>query len=209
MQYFNGSDYDTLYPQTQYSNIIGTPSFTFDNITGVVPIDKGGTGQNNANDGLGSLINSCTSLSSANSSDYIGIYDASASSGRKISVSSLANYIKSAVGQGLKFGTYTGNSPADNLVETGDYDNWRTINIGTSYSLLIFFDGLRAGGENFSNMETSYVTSANVTFRYSTRDSITCLEKTSSGFRVRNVYSDYTSNHYFNYSGTTYCYLYG
>ena len=49
MQYFNGTDYDTLYPQ-----------ILVDNINGVLSIDKGGTGQTTGNSALKKLIDSCT-----------------------------------------------------------------------------------------------------------------------------------------------------
>ena len=56
MQYYNGTDYDTLYPQTQYSNIIGNID---SGILPIVPINKGGTGQISANQAMGALINGC------------------------------------------------------------------------------------------------------------------------------------------------------
>ena len=58
MQYFNGMDYDTLYPQT-----------LVDNINGVLSIDKGGTGQTTGNSALKKLIDSCT-VASISSNSY-------------------------------------------------------------------------------------------------------------------------------------------
>ena len=56
MNYYNGSTYEALYPKTQYSNIIGTPTLSYSNISGTVPttdlptipVSKGGTGTTSA-----------------------------------------------------------------------------------------------------------------------------------------------------------------
>ena len=110
MQYFNGTDYDTLYPQTQYSNIIGTPSLSFSNITGTVttsqlptiPINKGGTGQTSASAGLGALTYGASTTSSLSNSYYFAVASGS-TTGRKVSMSTLGNYIKNNYSGGGDF----------------------------------------------------------------------------------------------------------
>lgn len=61
MQYYNGTDYDVLYPMANYQNMVGTPpgisgDLSFSDISGTVstsqlptvPINKGGTGATSA-----------------------------------------------------------------------------------------------------------------------------------------------------------------
>ena len=61
MQYYNGTDYDVLYPMANYQNMVGTPpgisgDISFNDISGTVatsqlptiPINKGGTGATSA-----------------------------------------------------------------------------------------------------------------------------------------------------------------
>ena len=56
MQYYNGTDYDTLYPMASYQNMTGTkPSYSFSEISGIVSISQGGTGANNKEEALNNL----------------------------------------------------------------------------------------------------------------------------------------------------------
>lgn len=96
MSYFNGSSYDTLYPQTLASNL-----------SGVLPANKGGTGQSSLSSAMYSLINSgiTTSLSSSSYVPFI-----TGSSANKCTISTLSNYIKDSIGSEIeihKFGSYT------------------------------------------------------------------------------------------------------
>ena len=81
MEYFNGTNYDTLYPTTNLSNTTGT-----------LPINNGGTGQTTAANALYSLISGCSTTSSLSSSYYFPLQYGS--SARRITVSNLLNYIE-------------------------------------------------------------------------------------------------------------------
>lgn len=117
MQYFNGTDYDTLYPQANYQNMTGTkpsysyseltgtkPSYSYSEITGTIPssdlptipINKGGTGQATATNGLGALVNGSTTTSSLSTSYYVGL--STGSSGRKATLATLGNWIQNNYG---------------------------------------------------------------------------------------------------------------
>lgn len=56
MQYYNGSDYDILYPMSNYQNMTGTkPSYNFSEINGIVSITQGGTGATDSSNALKNL----------------------------------------------------------------------------------------------------------------------------------------------------------
>ena len=62
MQYYNGSSYDTLYPQTIISN---------DNFDGVLSVEKGGTGSSSEQEALFKFITASTSTESPVNDGYI------------------------------------------------------------------------------------------------------------------------------------------
>ena len=95
MRCFNGSSYDTLYPQTQASNL-----------SGILPASKGGTGQSSLASAMYSLINSgaTTSLSGSSYVPFI-----TGSSTNKCTIDTLLNYIENHVDLNIeihKFGSY-------------------------------------------------------------------------------------------------------
>ena len=62
MQYYNGSSYDTLYPQTIISN---------DNFDGVLSVEKGGTGSSSEQEALFKFITASTSTERPVNDGYI------------------------------------------------------------------------------------------------------------------------------------------
>lgn len=96
MSYFNGSSYDTLYPQTLASNL-----------SGVLPASKGGTGQSSLSSAMYSLINS-GSTTSLSGSSYVPFITGSGAN--KCTIDTLSNYIENHVDLNIethKFGSYT------------------------------------------------------------------------------------------------------
>ena len=162
MSYFNGSSYDTLYPETTYSNISGSvPSSDLPTI----PLTKGGTGGTSASDGLGNLINGATTVSSLADGDYIGIRDVSASSGRKITIANLVSYISQSSSSSISTGSFRPTS-RNNFSFAVPNPNFKVIFIlrsseGSSYYLSIFAIGysqIFVGGSFTKNANTTYGT---------------------------------------------------
>ena len=161
MSYFNGSSYDTLYPETTYSNISGSvPSSDLPTI----PLTKGGTGGTSASVGLGNLINGATTVSSLADGDYIGIRDASASSGGKVTIANLINYISQS-SSSVYIGSFTP-TVKNNFSFAVPNPNFKVIFIlrsseGSSYYLSIFAIGyskIFVGGSFTKNANTTYGT---------------------------------------------------
>lgn len=113
MEYFNGTDYDVLWPQANYQNMSGTkpscsyselsgtkPSYSYSEITGsvpssdlpTVPLTKGGTGQTSATAGLGALIYGANERIGLASNLYIAGASGS-NAGYKVSMANLGDYI--------------------------------------------------------------------------------------------------------------------
>ena len=128
MNYYNGTDYDTLYPQANYQNMTGTkpsysyseltgtkPSYSYSEITGTIPssdlptipLTKGGTGQTTATNGLGALVYGSTTTSSLSTSYYVGL--STDSSGRKATLATLGSWIQSNYGSsgGMDYEIYS------------------------------------------------------------------------------------------------------
>ena len=107
MQYFNGTDYDTLYPKVNFSNTTGTlavsrggtgmtsnPSMLTNlsstsaanvfqssprpGITGTLAVNHGGTGSTNAGGAMYNLINGLSAVSGLADGDWIPVQDVSA-----------------------------------------------------------------------------------------------------------------------------------
>lgn len=66
---------------------------------GIIPISRGGTGAKSSAKGLHSLIDGSSAITAANvaDTDYIGLDDVSATTGKKMLMSELASYIGSSV----------------------------------------------------------------------------------------------------------------
>lgn len=194
MSYFNGTDYDTLYPETISSQVIGgiggdinlgtqvtgtlpianggtgatsasqarsnlgiTPAnigaaasshnHSASNITsGTLPLTRGGTGATSASGAVGSLTYGATTTGSLSNSYYFPCASSS-STGRRVGLDTLGNYIinnfgGSSGGLSYKTGSYTG---------TGS-TNDNTIQIGSNF--IAFYLTLVVGND------TSYFTSA-------------------------------------------------
>lgn len=184
MQYYNGTDYDVLYPMANYQNMVGTPpgisgDLSFSDISGTVstsqlptvpinkggtgatsasqarsnlgitpgnigaaasshnhsasnitsgtlPLTRGGTGATSASGAVGSLTYGATTTGSLSNSYYFPCASSS-STGRRVGLDTLGNYIMntfggSGGGLSYKTGSYTG---------TGT--NSVTIQIGASF----------------------------------------------------------------------------
>lgn len=91
MNYFNGSNYEPLYPSTTMSQVSGNLSVS--RLTGTVPISSGGTNATSAGKGLYNLINGSSTQTTLATNDYISFMDYSSSNGGKITVSNLLNYL--------------------------------------------------------------------------------------------------------------------
>ena len=118
MNYYNGSSYDQLYPQTQASNL-----------SGILPASKGGTGQSSLASAMYSLINSgaTTSLSSSSYVPFI-----TGSSANKCTIDTLLNYIENHVDLNIeihKFGSYT-------IINDGSTVTLFTFDSSQIYSIL-------------------------------------------------------------------------
>lgn len=97
MKQYNGTDYDTLYPETKGSQII-TP----------VPIASGGTNSNTASGAMNNLITALSTITPANN-DLIPFKDASGNTVGKATISSLASVLQSVGGYAkIQTGSYVG-----------------------------------------------------------------------------------------------------
>ena len=95
MRYYNGTDYDILVPETDYSVITGDLEVDIGQIQGILPIEKGGTGQQTASSGLGALINGTSAVNELQDGYYISV--ANGDEAYKISVSDLIQYMNEEV----------------------------------------------------------------------------------------------------------------
>lgn len=181
MQYYNGTDYDVLYPMANYQNMVGTPpgisgDLSFSDISGTVstsqlptvpinkggtgatsaasarsnlgitpgnigaaasshnhnasnitsgtlPLTRGGTGATSASGANGSIVYGSSTLSSLSTSYYLPVASSS-SSGYKVSMSTLGNYIMntfggSSGGLSYKTGSYIGSGSTTNTIQIG------------------------------------------------------------------------------------------
>lgn len=109
MKQFNGNDYDTLYPQTQGSQIIGS-----------VPIVSGGTGGINATSGMYNLLNGMSTIAPA-TNDLFPFKDVSGSTSGLVTLTNLIT----AMGNNGVITTSNLSTQASNLgfskIQTGSY----------------------------------------------------------------------------------------
>lgn len=101
MQQYNGTDYDTVYPQTLGTNII-TP----------VPLTAGGGGGETATESMYNLMSNLSAyLVKANiaTGDYLAITDISGSITSKLSIAVLGQYLAANYGIKGGYGVYSGN----------------------------------------------------------------------------------------------------
>lgn len=151
MNYYNGTDYDTLYPQANYQNMTGTkpsysyseltgtkPSYSYSEITGTIPssdlptipLTKGGTGQTTATNGLGALVYGSTTTSSLSTSYYVGL--STGSSGRKATLATLGSWIQSNYGSSgggtiVERVSFTGTGQDLERIEFPNHDGYALI----------------------------------------------------------------------------------
>ena len=127
MKQFNGTDYDTLYPKTQGSQI-----------TGVVPIKSGGTGAINEKTGMFNLLNGLSTITPA-TNDLFPFKDVSGSTSGLVT---LANLI-TAMGNNGVITTSNLNSQVANLgytkIQTGSYVGTGTYGASNPCSLTFNF----------------------------------------------------------------------
>ena len=127
MKQFNGTDYDTLYPKTQGSQI-----------TGAVPITSGGTGGTNAKTGMYNLLNGMSTITPA-TNDLFPFKDVSGSTSGLVT---LANLI-TAMGNNGVITTSNLNSQVANLgytkIQTGSYVGTDTYGASNPCSLTFDF----------------------------------------------------------------------
>lgn len=115
----NGSTYDTLYPKTDYNNIINTPTIP----SVPISIANGGTNGTTGSAGIYNLTNPCSTrsasqLNSYASSTYIPCYYGSA--GYKFSLNSIMTYVNNNVSAGvkLKYGSVNGTGTSSGTLYT-------------------------------------------------------------------------------------------
>ena len=127
MKQFNGTDYDTLYPKTQGSQI-----------TGAVPITSGGTGGTKAKTGMYNLLNGMSTITPA-TNDLFPFKDVSGSTSGLVT---LANLI-TAMGNNGVITTSNLNSQVANLgytkIQTGSYVGTGTHGANNPNSLTFDF----------------------------------------------------------------------
>ena len=115
MMRFNGTDYDSIYLAANVESVVGGPvgvgnggtgqttlalarnALGLGNTTSYVPIANGGTNGNTGAKAIYNLTNPCSALTSSTlaTGDYIPLLDASASTGKKVTVTNLITYLKS------------------------------------------------------------------------------------------------------------------
>lgn len=127
MKQFNGNDYDTLYPQTQGSQIIGS-----------VPIVSGGTGGINATSGMYNLLNGMSTIAPA-TNDLFPFKDVSGSTSGLVTLTNLIT----AMGNNGVITTSNLNTQASNLgfskIQTGSYVGTGTYGASNPCSLTFNF----------------------------------------------------------------------
>ena len=127
MNYYDGSAYQELYPTANLSS----------NVTGILPLNKGGTGTSTATNALYALINGCSIVTESNlaTDDYLGIGDTNARNGKKITLSNFIDFLSNNSNSDnfvLKNGSYTG---------TGSY-SFPEINIDGCQNYILFYCGI-------------------------------------------------------------------
>ena len=89
----------------------GVSDLSSSDITGTLPLTRGGTGQTSAAAALYALLNGATALDAAGlkAEDYIGVGDAAAATGRKVTLNDLAAYLSQGAGAAkVESGSYVG-----------------------------------------------------------------------------------------------------
>ena len=92
MNYYNGSEYEVLYPYVNLTNSTGNLNIS-SRTTGTLPLNRGGTGGTSATSGLYNLISGSSILTTLATGDLIPFQDVSSGNAKRISVSDLINYI--------------------------------------------------------------------------------------------------------------------
>lgn len=127
MKQFNGSDYDTLYPKTLSSQIIGS-----------MPIASGGTGGTNATSGMYNLLNGMP-ITTPVTDDLFPFKDVSNNTS---GLATLANLI-TVMGNNGVITTSNLNTQTVNLgftkIQTGSYDGTGTSGVNNPCSLTFNF----------------------------------------------------------------------
>ena len=201
---------------TSAASFDGTSDIT-PGVTGALPLTNGGTGKTTGPLGLYALINACSALTSSTlaTGDYFALLDASASTGKKITVTNLLTYLGNnlSTGSTIAIGTYTGS------VKTTD-STIQTISLGfsPSFVLVLPLSDSSVGADSLPWFPNSsdvpvwhggYCTDSCPMYGFdSDGDSIEVLYTTSSGFAVCNGRYSGTLLAYLNYSGEVgYIYL--
>lgn len=139
MKQFNGSDYDTLYPKTQGSQIIGT-----------IPIASGGTGGTTAKAGMYNLLNGMSAIAPA-TNDLFPFKDVSGSTSGLVTLSNLIT----AMGNNGVITTSNLSTQASNLgfskIQTGSYVGTGTYGQSNPCSLTFDFSPKGVWISNSSN----------------------------------------------------------
>ena len=127
MKQFNGTDYDTLYPKTQGSQI-----------TGAVPIASGGTGGTTAKVGMYNLLNGMSAITPT-TNDLFPFKDVSGSTSGLVTLTNLIT----AMGSNGVITTSNLNTQVANLgftkIQTGSYVGTNTYGASSPCSLTFDF----------------------------------------------------------------------
>ena len=147
MQYYNGSSYDILYPETSYSNLTGTMSTS--NLP-TIPVEKGGTGATNYGNAIYNLISNASSYSTISDNDWFAMTHSGV--GRKITWANIKKNIS-----GLKVTTIL--DTALNL----EYESYVSLGIDVNslkeYFLLVCTGTCQDDQTNFSATLAGLLTS--------------------------------------------------
>ena len=150
----NGTVAKLTTARTIRTNLGSTSTASFDGsanvtpgVTGTLPIANGGTGQTSAAKALYALINGSSALaySGAAAGDFLALLDASAATGKKISLENLINYMQLLGGvPKIATGSYTG---------TGTYGASNPCSL--TFPFLPKLVIIRETGANYSNSKWS------------------------------------------------------
>lgn len=192
---FNGTDYDTIHYETSSSCVLlsnGNYLSSYESrLTSTETIANGGTGQTTAPKAIGSLINSSSTITASGlaTNDYMVLYDTSATTGKKITMSEISSYFSDhsvagkvvemlAISLGAEY-TYDNKTW---VVVHKDYSNlYLYLMLKDIYSTTQFGSDTTYNGSTLASVASTFERNLGSTFK-SQLVSVTCKGVTSKVF---------------------------